>query len=85
MREALNAILTFIGTESLTDEEFDSIDLDSMDDSVAVYQSLGVVLEDRELGSAMTTRLQNYFLAKGTNVVTPRQPGSNIWVGSSLE
>jgi hypothetical protein len=85
MRDALNAILSFIGVESLTDEEFDSIDLDTMDDQVAVYEELKIVLEDRELGSAMTTRLQNYFLAKGTSVVSPSSPDSNIWVGSSLE
>lgn len=85
MRDDLNAILTFIGTESLTDEEFEAVDLDNMDDQVAVYEALKVVLEDRELGSAMTTRLQNYFLAKGTSVVSPSSPDSNIWVGSSLE
>lgn len=85
MRDDLDAILSFIGAETLTDEEFDEVELANMDDQVAVYQTLLSVLESRELGSNMTTRLQNYFQAKGIVVVAPPEAGSNIFVGSSLE
>jgi hypothetical protein len=85
MRDDLNAILSFIGSESLTDDEFDSIDLDGMGDRVAVYQVLLLILESREAVSDTTTRLQNYFLAEGTSISGPPESDSNIFVGSSLE
>lgn len=84
MRDDLNAILTFIGSASLTDEEFESIELESLDDQVAVYQSLLGILGSRESNSVTTARLRSYFLAKGVNV-SPARSGSNIFVGSSLE
>ncbi len=87
MRDYLDAILDFIGTESLTDEEFDSIDLESTEDQIAVYNTLVGVLQSRELESTdLTLRLQNYFLAKGVQVVPVTQmPVSNIFVGASLD
>lgn len=86
MRDDLNAILIFIGAESLTNEEFDSITLENMDDQVANYNALLSVLQSRELVSDMTTRLQNYFLAKGVQVSPPGKPAtSNIFVGVSLD
>jgi hypothetical protein len=85
MRDYLNAILEFIGTESLTDEEFDAIDLESTEDQVAVYDALAGVLESRELVSSMLLRLQNYFLAQGTEVVPVTVAVSNIFVGAVLD
>ncbi len=85
MRDYLNAVLEFIGAESLTDEEFDSITLVSTEDQVAVYNVLRVVLEARELVSEMTLRLQNYYLAKGIAVVLPPHPVTNIFVGGPIE
>jgi hypothetical protein len=84
MRDDLNDILSFIGAESLTDEEFDSIDLENMENQVDVYNSLLVVLESRESVSDMAIRLQNYFLAQGVIITSP-EPTSNIFVGSVLE
>lgn len=85
MRDYLNAILEFIGVESLTDEEFDAIELEDTVDQVAVYNVLLGILEDRELISEMRTRLQNYFLAQGTEVVLPPAPVTNIFVGGCIE
>jgi hypothetical protein len=85
MRDYLNAILQFVSAESLTDEEFEAITLESTVDQVAVYNVLLGVLEAREVVSAMTTRLQNYFLAKGVAVSEPSSPASNIFVGSCIE
>ena len=84
MRDALDSILVFIGTESLTDDEFESIEDVDMNDQVAVYTALLSVLESRELVSGMTTRLQYYFLAQGVQVTAPDVARSNIWVGSPL-
>ncbi len=84
MKDALDSILEFIGTESLTDEEFESIEDLDMNDQVAVYTALLSVLESRELVSGMTTRLQYYFLARGVQVTTPDVARSNIFVGSPL-
>jgi len=87
MRDYLNGILSFIGAESLTDEEFNSIGIENTDDQIAVYQALLGVLQSRDLVSDdMTMRLQNYFLAKGVAVVkVTKLPVSNIFVGASLE
>ncbi len=85
MREYLDGILSFIGTESLTDEEFGTIDLESTEDQIAVYDVLLGVIHSRELVSDMTMRLQNYFLAKGVQVVEVKVAVSNILVGAVLE
>lgn len=85
MRDYLNAILEFIGVESLTDDEFDAIDLESTEDQVVVYNVLLGVLETRELISEMRLRLQNYFLAKGVAVDLPAAPVTNIFVGGCIE
>ncbi len=84
MRDYLDGVLSFIGAESLTDEEFDSITLENILDLVANYNALLVVLQDREVVSDMTSRLQNYYLAKGAAVSEPNNSRSNIFVGSEL-
>lgn len=87
MRDYLNQILSFIGAESLTDEEFNSLTLQNTDDQIAVYQALQSVLQSRDLVSDdMTMRLQSYFLAKGIPVVKVEKiPVSNIFLGAALE
>ncbi len=84
MRDYLNAILEFIGAESLTDEEFDSITLEDTEDQVANYNALLVILQARELVSDMASRLQHYFLAQGVSVSAPVSAVSNIFVGAVL-
>ncbi len=85
VRGYLNSILLFIGAESLTDEEFEDIDLDSTEDPIEVYNVLLGVLESRELISEMSSRLQDYFTAQGVAVTLPAAPVTNIFVGGALE
>lgn len=85
MRDYLNAILAFIGVESLTDEEFDAIELEDTDNLVDNYNALLGLLESREAISESRTRLQYYFLAKGADVGSDSPSGSsNIFVGNCL-
>lgn len=84
MREYLDSILSFIGAESLTDEEFSSITVTDQSDHQAVYSSLLSILETRESVSEMRSRLQHYFLAKGIEVTPPNDANSNILVGACL-
>jgi hypothetical protein len=88
MRDDLNDILSFIGAESLTDEEFNSISLEYTDDPIAVYEALISVLESRENVSLLPSRLRYFFLAQGIDLGLPENSsasrGSNIFVGSDL-
>lgn len=84
MRDYLNGVLSFIGAESLTDEEFDALTLESIVDLVANYNALLSVLQGREVVSDMTSRLENYYLAKGAAVSTASNARSNIFVGADL-
>jgi hypothetical protein len=86
MRDYLDEILSFIGSESLTDEEFTSITLEDTLDQIANYNALLTLLHSRESVSETKARLQYYFLAKGIKVTTQHISGmSNIFVGSALE
>lgn len=87
MRDQLNAILTFIGSSSLTDEEFDSINLENSNDQVTVYNSLVEILHDRESSSNTINKLQYYFQAMGVNLSSEpsSSPQSNIFVGAPLD
>lgn len=88
MRDFLDAILDFIGSESLTDEEFESLSEDlEQDYTKEVYLALKGVLEARESVSGQPKKLKLYFVAKGVDIsdagaaVTPK---SNIFIGSKL-
>lgn len=87
MRTFLDAILAFINAESLTDEEFESIELTEQVYTKEVYLALRTILEARELVSDQVKRLKLYFIAKGVDVSsTPTVPTakSNIFIGSGL-
>lgn len=87
-RQFLDEILEFIDTESLTDEEWDSIDLEGTDAyTKEVYLALKTVLENREDVSGKTKRLKLFFIAKGVNLsdspaIHPAR--SNILIGTAL-
>lgn len=88
MRAFLDAILEFIGSESLTDEEFDTTDLPEPPAySTLTYLALKEVLESRESVSTQGERLKFYFKAKGVDVgdEPATTPKSNIYIGSNLE
>lgn len=88
MRTFLNSILSFIASESLTDEEFDSLP-DTLVQSYNeyVYKSLRSILQGREGVSVQLQKLKAYFIAKGVSVQeTPaREPKSQILVGAPLQ
>lgn len=86
LRDDLNAILAFIGTESLTDEEFETAEgeIEDEDNAEEVHTALTNVLDTRELVSTMHDRLNYYFLAQGVSVGSVDTAHSNIFVGSEL-
>jgi hypothetical protein len=87
VRVFLDSILSFIGSESLTDGEFailpDGTVLGYNED---VYQYLRSVLQDRESVSTMLDKLKSFFEAKGVNLnsTLPRDPMSSIFIGARL-
>jgi hypothetical protein len=85
MRDYLNGILSFIGAESLTDEEFDSVVVTDQSDHQAVYEDLLAIIESRELVSDTVSRLTHYFQAMGVPVTNPNTAVSEIFVGAVLD
>lgn len=85
MRAFINAVLTFIGAESLTDEEFSALTITSAGYNKETYEAIAVVLEGREAVSTFQDRLKYVFLAKGVEITTPHDTGkSNIFAGAVL-
>lgn len=88
MRTFLNSILSFIDSESLTDEEFASLpDTLVQGYNEYVYQALRSILQAREGVSSQLKKLQAYFTAKGVSVAstTVAAPMSQILVGAALQ
>lgn len=82
----MNAILAFIGTTALTDDEYTlaSESGASLFYDTETYGALLAVLDSREGVSANRDRLRYFFLAKG--VAVGELPGrSNIFLGGVLE
>ena len=89
MREFLDAILTVIDSESLTDDEFESMELpEAQTYSPEIYQALKLVLESREGVSGQVKRLKLYFVARGTDFSSlssgTNTPNSKIYIGDAL-
>lgn len=86
MRVFLNNILSFIGSESLTDSEFNSIGVSVEAYNRENYEALKSVLQTREGVSGQLKKLYNYFQAKGVDLTaTPvKIPASNILIGGAL-
>lgn len=88
MRDFLDDILAFINAESLTDLEFDDIELELPPAySKETYLALRALLEARENVSDQVKRLKLYFIAKGVDISSsPTVPtaNSNIFIGSGL-
>lgn len=79
--------LDFIGAASLTDEEFESITVENPDWNEETYLALLQVLNDREMLSDTTDRLEFLFLASGADVSEDSNETavSNIFIGGALE
>lgn len=70
MRDFLDEILSFVGADSLTDEEFEALTIGDEELTVATYAALKGVLEARESVSDTLYRLAFYYLAAGVTVAT---------------
>ncbi len=87
MRDWLNAILGFIGTTSLTDQEWNGINASDMTTQTynqAAYDQLSKVLLGRENVSDLQQRLIGIFKAKGTDVAPAVTAQTNILLGMAL-
>jgi hypothetical protein len=84
MRDFLDGILGFIGSVSLSDEEFDSIDLESQTYSSETYEALLAVVNARESVSTASARLKSYFEARGVTISDAVEAQSNILIGGAL-
>lgn len=89
LRQFLDAILQAINSESLTDEEFESIDLPAspLEYNKATYEALKTVLETREEVSGQRKRLKLYFLSRGADLDGASAtyiPKSNILYGGAI-
>lgn len=85
MRAFLNGILSFIGAESLTDQEWSTITITEQVYTQETYDVLAEILQAREAISTLQDKLVAYFLCKGLNVVVNDVATSNIYVGDVLE
>lgn len=88
MRDFINAILAFIGTSSLIDEEFEQMEeeISSFGYNMETFAAIKMLLVERDETTETTERLQFYFMAKGLDFdIDPAQPPkSNILIGSAL-
>ena len=84
MRDFLDAILAFIGSTSLTDDEFASLTIESYGIDEATYSALRAIVAARESASTQTERLYFYFKAKGATFAMASDAKSNILLGIPL-
>ena len=85
MRDFLNSILTFIGTATLSDMEYDSIELESATYDQQSYLALSQVLQSREAVSTIQSRLVAFYKARGVDVDPHSVASSNILLGMVLD
>lgn len=84
MRDFLNSILNFIGSESLTDVEFETVEAKYPIYDKDTYNDLAKILQTRDSVSIMISRLTKYYQAKGVDVEKKKVGKTNILVGSPL-
>lgn len=86
MRDFLDAILAFIGSESLTDDEYASLPSGLTEAyNLANYEALKTILTAREGVSGQLKRLKAYFISKGVDLSdSSRTASSQIFIGSAL-
>lgn len=88
MRDFLDNIFELIEAESLTDEEFGTIELDEPPAySKAMYEQLRAILEARENLSNQVKRLKLFFISAGVDLSSTSSvptPHSNIYLGEPL-
>lgn len=87
MRDFLNFVLGFIGSSTLTDDEF--LEFDGLDygNNLVTYTALKMLLIERDEATETTDKLKFYFLAKGVYGIEDDvvdAPRSNIFIGAAL-
>ncbi len=88
LRDFLDDILSFIGSESLTDDEFDTVGEEVTEDYTKVgYEALKAIVQEREGVSGQLKKLKAFYIAKGVDLsATPsRDASSHIFVGGVLD
>jgi hypothetical protein len=84
VRDFCDEILSFIGAESLTNEEFETIESSSLTLTLELYNELKAILMSRDAVSGTHNRLYFYFMAAGVQVSAPDLASSNIFIGAGL-
>jgi hypothetical protein len=88
MRDFLDSILEFIGSELLTDQEYaetQPLETNEGTYSLEIYLALKDVIVGREALSTQADKLKAFFQAKGVLVSGPAKPAaSSILIGSVL-
>ena len=90
LRTFVNGIFSFIGSESLTDEEFETLEAvePALTESYtkALYDALKETIQNRDGVSGQGRKLKAYFSARGVDVSgsTVPTPNSNILIGKPL-
>ncbi len=88
LRTFLNDVLAFIGSESMTDDEYDALPVGlAQEYTKTTYEALRGVIVTRESVSTQAPKLKRYFEAKGVDLSTTpaRIPSSQILVGGILD
>lgn len=85
MRDFLDAILAFIVAESMTDDEFATVESELPIYDQGTYDDLSRILESREAVSTMQERLLAYYTAKGVSINAANTGKSDIFLGAVLE
>lgn len=84
MRDFIDAILAEIGTGSLSDLEYESLEIQSAAYNQETYDAIALILESREAVSTLKDKLIAYFSIKGVDVAPVATGKSNILVGAVL-
>lgn len=89
VRNFIDSVLQFIDAETLTDDEFESLEITTAGWDKETYVAIRTVLHNRESVSGKTKQLRLYFIAKGVDLRdAPKAapaPNSNIFIGAPLE
>lgn len=84
MRAFLNQILIFLGTATLTNDEFATVTSSEVVLAQSNYDDLSRILAARETVSDIQDRLAAYYQAAGINVSKADVGRSEIFMGSVL-
>lgn len=87
MRDFLNFILNFIGSSTLTDDEFLEFSALDFGNNLGTFTALKMLLIERDEATETEDRLKYYFLGKGVAGIADDvvdAPRSNIFIGAAL-